>query len=351
MFAKATTKIGALLVAFGLIFAISSPAHAAVQRTVYFVSTLGNGLGVYSVSFDPNNSNVTPTPLTPDTWNGHVYRSLATDGTRLYFSDNNRDGSWDLVSTNLTGGDHQVITSGIDTPESIKVWSGQVFYTTWLGGLFSVPITGGAPQSLIGPSHDAGLGGSVPTSGYGPFAFVGSHVFIDVNAVGIIKANWLWLNPSGAEIVSPAGYGAFNVTDWYESGSYLSPTIYVSGWNVSGFKSTTDLATDSSSWNQVSVSFPGMASTTAYKATGDSDYLFFTSGSGDITFKTTTGNNFGLVLGTKFNSENYGIAVVDQGSSDTPVETLANTGGDLNLLYAGLTLIVMGIFAKRLRKN
>jgi hypothetical protein len=351
MFAKVTTKIGALIVALGLVFSLSSPAHAATQRTVYFVSTLGSGLGVYSVNFDPNNSNVTPEAVTPDTATGHIYRSLATDDTRLYFADNNQGSTWDLVSTDLTGGDHQIIAAGIATPEYIKVWSDQVFFTTWRGGLFSVPKTGGTPQELIGPTHDAGLGGSAPTSGYGPFAFVGSHVFVDVNAVGIIKADWLWLNPSGAQIVSPAGYSSFNITDWYEKGSYLSPTLYVSGYNISGFKKTTDLTTDSSGWDSVSTSFPGMAAANAYRTTGDGEYVFFTSGSGDITYMSATENTFGLVLGTRFNSANYGIAVVDTEVNNQAGGHLANTGGNLNLIYVGLTLIAIGIFTKRFRMN
>ena len=351
MFAKVTTKIGALIVALGLVFSLSTPAHAATQRTVYFVSTLGSGLGVYSVNFDPNNSNVTPQAVTPDTATGHVYRSLATDNTRLYFADNNQAGTWDLVSTDLTGGDHQIIAAGIATPEYIKVWSDEVFFTTWRGGLFAVPKTGGTPQALVGPTHDAGLGGAAPGNGYGPFAFVGSKLFIDVNAVGIIEADWQWLNPSGAHIISPAGYSGYNVTDWYEKGSYLSPTIYVSGYSISGFKKTTDLTTDSTTWDSVSTNFPGMAAANAYRTTGDSAYIFFTSGSGDITYMSVTENNFGLVLGTRFNSENYGIAVVDQDVPDSPVETLAHTGGDLSLAYMGLALIVIGVFATRLRRN
>lgn len=351
MFAKVTTKIGALIVALGLVFSLSSPALAATQRTIYFVSTLGSGLGVYSVNFDPNNSNVTPEAVSPDTTVGHVYRSLATDDTRLYFADNNQSGTWDLVSTDLTGADHQIIAAGIATPEYIKVWSDHVFFTTWRGGLFAVPKTGGTPQELIGPTHDAGLGGAAPASGYGPFAFVGSHVFVDVNAVGIIKADWLWLNPSGAQIVSPAGYSSFNVTDWYEKGSYLSPTHYVSGYNIGGFETTTDLTTDTAGWTLVSTSFPGMVSTTAYRTAADDEYFFFTSGSGDITYMTAAGNGLGPVLGTRFNSENYGIVVVDQDVPDNTVETLANTGGNLNLLYAGFALIAIGIFTKRVRKN
>ena len=351
MFAKIAKRLGSVVVLFGLLLSMSSPAQAVTQRTVYFVSTLGSGLGVYSVNFDPNNSNVTPEAVTPDTAAGHVYRSLATDGTRLYFADNEQAGSWDLVSTDLTGGDHQVIAAGIDQPEYIKIWSDEVFFTTWHGGLFGVASTGGTPQALIGPSHAAGLGGSVPSSGYGPFAFVGSRIFIDVNAVGIIKADWMWLNPSNATVINPAGYSSFNVTDWYSTGSYLSPTIYVSGYNTDGFKSTTDLTTDTSTWTSVSNSFPGMVSNTAYRIAGDSDYLYYTSGMGDITYMTSDGNGFGLVLGTRFNSENYGIAVVDTDVNNQAGGHLANTGGGLELAYLGLGLIVFGALATRLRKN
>lgn len=89
-----------------------------------------------------------PMAITPATASGYTYRTLATDGTYLYFTDNSNAS---LVRTDLTGGNRTLIasTSGV---QQVAVFDNVVYYAEWNNGVYSVPVTGGTPTQIIAPS-------------------------------------------------------------------------------------------------------------------------------------------------------------------------------------------------------
>lgn len=352
MFAKVTRIIGSAAAVLGLVFSVSSPAQADVvtSRTFFWVSTLGDGLGIFKGDWVPDGS-ATPVAVSPNTASGHVWRDITTDGTRLYFADNNVGSNWDLASSKLDGTDHQVITSGIATPSYLQIKDDRLFYTTWTGGLFAVPVTGGTPTEIIGQTNTAGLGGSVPTYGYGSFTWIGSDVYIDVYDSGIIKAAYSAGNASAATVLTPQGYSALSATSWLNVGTDASTKVLVGGFGFTGFKSTANFGSAVSNWTSIATDFPGSTSTNAYRMVADADYVFYTNCSGDIYYRTTDGTGFGSVLANRFNNENYGITLVEQTGPAPVVEPLANTGSDLNLLWAGLGLLAVGSALTFRRKN
>ena len=350
MFAKALKSLAFAAVAALVSLAAPLSANAATQTTTFYVATMGDGLGIYSTTGVVTDSTPsTAHAVTEDSVFKHTYRSLAADSSHLYFADNNRDGVWDLVRTDFTGGNREVVAANIAAPESIQVMGVSVYYTTWTGGLFWVPAGGGTPTPILGPTNDAGLGGSVPTTGYGPFSLSGGKLYIDINAVGLVQADWSFNNPTNAQIVTPAGYVALNVTDLVT----VDGTVYVGSWNGTGYYTTTDLSTAVSSWTHHNTSFPSPNTWTVYRIAVSGNNLHYTTSLGDL-YGFRDGSN-GITINnlveTPANTSDFGLVIVEMPVAENTSEPLANTGSDLNLLWAGLGLLAVGSFLTFRRKN
>ena len=348
MFGKSLKTLAFAAAAALVALATPIPAQAATRPTVFWVSDLGDGLGVFSTPLDADGTQA-PTQLTPDTEVGHTWRTIATDDSHIYFADNNQGSTWDLVRTDFTGNNREVITSGIAAPSKIQVMGTTVFYSTWTGGLFSVPNgVGGTPHLVIGPGQDAGLGGSVPTTGYGPFVVQGTSIAMDVNAQGLITADIsMPFTASNAVLHTNSDYVALNVTSLIANPN--SSMYYVSGSGQTGYLWTQDLTTPVSGWNSSTNTNSEANSGNVYQMTiNNGSNIIYTNYYGKIYINAMFTS---AVLNNPVTGHDYGIAYSETPIVENTNGPLANTGSDLTLLWVALGLLVVGGSLTFRRKN
>lgn len=340
MFGKSIKTLIVAVLAFATISVLPIPANAATQPTAFYVATMGSGLGIYKATMNPGNTGVAQA-VTSDTDTAHTYRSLASDATHLYFADNFDGTNWDLVRTDFAGQNRSVIATDIAAPEYIQVFGVSVYYTTWNGGLYWVPAGGGTPSEILGQTNTAGLGNAIPSNGFGPFSFSNGKLYIDIYTVGLVEADWSFNNPYNAHYIHPNGYDALSVTDLVT----VDGTIYVGSWNGVGYYSTTNLATDVSTWTHVNTEVPSQHSGLVYRLSISGNYTLYSTSQGDLF--THAGGNTGNTVPTPANSQSFDVTIVEM-----PVaESLANTGSDLNLLWISLGLLAVGGALTLRRKN
>ena len=353
MFAKIVKISGAILVSLGLLLAIPSMSQATGVEKVFWVGGSDSShLRIYSVDFtDYQGTPGAVTAVTGDATAEYTGGALASDATHLYFATNQIDGGWDLVRSDLAGGNQLVLARGIDEPQYIRVVDGVVYYTAWNLGLYSVPADGSAGLThLFGPGHAAGLGQTMPNSGFGPFVFYNNKLYMDVHnygsGYGLIQADWSGSQLSNATVVLPDGYLALNVTDMavYSNGVAFGTS------NDAGFYVAPDPTTPVSGWIYTATTGNGNSSGIVSRLTFDSNWqTIYTTSTGYV---YANGMFTWPETSTPETAVNYGVTVVSNVvTPDNTGRTLANTGGGLGLAYLGLGLIVVGALATRFRKN
>lgn len=348
---KKLRALGVLLSAVALTLMGTTAATAAPRDYIYYVSAQGNGLGVYMAQIDSVSGDFASNlavAITADTAAGHSSASLATDGTYLYFADNESNGTWDLVRTDLNGDNRTLLTSGVDDPLYIRPMGASVYYTTDTGGLFWTPSGGlnpNPPTEVFGPNATAGFGG-MPNNGFGPFEFFNGKIYLDVNTVGLLAADWSFNNPTNGEMLTPAGYADMSVTDI----AVHDDELWFSGWYTSGVLHTADPATDTNTWTYIDTSVPINNSDRVYRMGFTADRMYFTTSFGEFIsydFAAPSVGERDITAGVLTNNQDFVLVTwdpdaepVDDGEPE--VTELASTGFDATVGFTALALVGLG---------
>lgn len=275
----------ALLSVLAFIAAVAGPtfnstsAGAVGNASIYWIYSDG-GTGNRIVN-GQEAATLTPTAITPATTAGYTARTIATDGSYLYFVDNS-NGS--LVRTDLTGAGRSVITntSGI---QQVFVQGGLVYFVAWNNGVYSVPVTGGTPTQIIAPSFITNTC-SAANGGWGGIAVTADNLFFS------------WFNGNSG---NSACYGVYQSA---RSGATFGTPVKINaptgGWTTAGWlqldgndlyismaSNSFDKTSDYSTWTRFSVS-PGAFSLQALYVYGSTIYMTSNLGSVYTMPKTDT---------------------------------------------------------------
>lgn len=274
----ALSALTAFAVIFGLFVAPSS-VSALGNASIYWVySNGGAGNRIVQAS---ESATLTPTAITPATSSGYTARTIASDGSFLYFVDNSNAS---LVRTDLAGGNRTLIatTSGV---QQVAVLDSKVYYVEWNNGVYSVPVTGGTPTQIIAPSFITSTC-SGASGGWGGIAITSSDLFFswfngspgNATCYGVYQAARTG-GSFGTPTKLPAPTGSWTTAGWLQvDGSDL----YTVGSGTTFYKTS-----DYSSWTTFNVSSGGF-SLQALSVYANSIYMVSNSGSVFTMPKTDT---------------------------------------------------------------
>ena len=323
---KVSTRLFlAIATVLGLISAILVTTNAATglgNASIYWVySEGGTGNRVVNAA---EAATLAPSAITPATTAGYTARTLATDGSYLYFVDNSNAS---LVRTDLSGGNRTLIatTSGV---QQVAVLDSKVYYVEWNNGVYSVPVTGGTPTQIFAPSFItstcAGAAG-----GWGGISITSTNLFFS------------WFNGS------PGNSACYGVYQSVRSGSsFGTPTKLPApsgSWTTAGWlqmdgndlyittsSSTFYKTSDYSNWTQFSVS---SASFSLQALTVYSSSIYMTSNTGSVYTmpKTdTTGSSISRLFTNAASSSGWQIlAMAPPSYTVTYQHGTGASGGDL----------------------
>ncbi|MDH6422841.1 LPXTG cell wall anchor domain-containing protein [Aurantimicrobium minutum] len=327
--------IAVLSSAMGTIFAATS-ASATGENILYWVSDEGHtSTGDNRVFSSPITQTLINSPISGNTASTFTSRALATDGTYLYFNDNNNSGSWDIVRTNLDGTNKTVIATGVSEASQLVSNSTFLFYSTWNDGVFAVSKTPGSTPNRID---------NISGSGFQGLAVCGTDIYAEVYSDGLYKAT-----SNGTTAVSftknTANAGSFNALS-VTSLACDSNNLYLGQLQGNGVIYKTPLSSwnaNPSTWTQLNIS-----SVTNYSwgIFYFSDSIYFSDSNGKIGSITSTGTSPTLM--TTSGSSTWNVAVT-AGPTPTPTpspsnssNTLPNTGSNGESLIGFAGLLLMG---------
>ena len=147
---RSSRRLFAVLVAVAVALALGSGVATATTASatptanrLFWIADPGAGNQLWSAT-----SNTVPT-ATAQTSGSPVtgaYRSLATDGTSLYFCDGTN-----LVRTALDGTGKTIVVAGVATAEQIVIAGGNLYYTLYSSGVYvvSASATNGTPSLIL----------------------------------------------------------------------------------------------------------------------------------------------------------------------------------------------------------
>ena len=329
------------------------PAVAANATPVTTIAWVHNFSGGGNGIFTSGDGSSSATDLLADTSAAHTAKVLTTDGSYLYFADNQSGQQWQLVRTDLDGSNRLLLAQLGSEPADIVVTGVSIYYSAATAGLFRASsLALSTPTEIIGDSHPAGLGSSLPGFGYGAFAFANGKVAMDCGAAGLLIADMNFSGASNGVMNTDADYLAIHTTDIVSKEN----TFYFGGTQLDGIKLTTDPTSSVSGWTGVDTAVPSPDTSRVYNMFVLGSDLFYTTGTGYVyKWQRMDPNSItvNFVYYGQESSENYGIAVFEteptEDTPDTPA-ALANTGLDPMLTIAGLGLLGAGIYLRRLAK-
>lgn len=257
---RAVTRFLGVLVVLLLGAASSMSAQAVGPSTVnkllfiandQLFSSLSNSTSVQAATALPSGSAMTG-----------LYRSLATDGTYLYFSDGTN-----LVRTNLDGTAKVTIVAGVTTPEQIVVLGNYLYYSRFSFGIYSVAKSGGSPTRILSNSANYGWDGLAAT---------GASLYAANYQDGLYIAQ---LDGSGGITGTPAINSDADIksfTKLLASGT----TLYAASNVTSKIWKTEDPSLARSLWGSIDILGATYNNPSAMAIAGD--MLYFTTGSSQV---------------------------------------------------------------------
>lgn len=343
VFAKIAFSLGSLTLA--LAPALSASASTTVTKVAWVHSLVGGGYGISSAVDGASAVDL----ITPDTSAGHTSKVLTTDGSYLYFADNQTGQQWQLVRTDLDGSNRLLLAQLTSEPVDLVVNGVSIYYTASNSGLHRASsLALSVPVEVIGDSHDAGLGGSLPGFGYGTFAIGNGKVVMDCGSRGLLIADLGFSGASNGTVSTDAGYLALGVRDIV----YANNNFYFSGSNFDGIKLTNDPSTVHSSWTSVNTFVPIDDSEKVSSMFVLGSDLYYTTGTGYV-LKWEGMNpqdvSVSEALEIRSGTENFGLAVFQTELAEEQPE-LASTGINPMLIFASLGLIAVGFTFRKLAK-
>lgn len=256
--------------AAGVIFA-PNKANAIGNASIYWVYSAG-GAGNRIVNAQEA-ATLTPTAITPATTAGYTARTIATDGSYIYFVDNS---SASLVRTDMAGAGRTVIIASTSGIQQVAVQGGKVYYVEWDNGVYSVPVTGGTPTQIIAPSFITNTCAGAP-GGWGGINITADNLFFSwyngsatySACYGVYKATRTGAT-FGTPTKLPAPGGSWTTAGWLQLDGN---DLYIS---QSG--TTIDKTTDYSTWTHYNVS-AGSFSLQALSVYSSTIYMVSNTGS------------------------------------------------------------------------
>lgn len=343
LFAKIAVSLGSL--ALALTPALSANAVTTVTKVAWVHSLSGGGYGISSAIEDASTYDL----ITPDTSAGHTSKVLTSDGSYLYFADNHTGNQWQLVRTDLDGANRMVLAQLNAEPVDLVVTGVSIFYSISSAGLYRTSsLALSTPTEIIGDSHDAGLGSNLPGFGYGTFAIGNGKVVMDCGSRGLLVADLNFSGASNGTVNTDADYLALGVRDIVSA----NDKFYFAGANFTGIKLTSNPAGSPIAWTDVVTFVPSSDSERVFSMFVQGTDLYYATGTGysyvwtamdpqDIRIRSA--------MDVRAGTDNYAI-VAFQAELPEAVPTLASTGIDPMLFYAGLGLIVVGLTFRKLAK-
>lgn len=245
-------------------------------------TSLSNSASVQSASALPAGSAMTG-----------LYRSLASDGVYLYFSDGTN-----LVRTNLDGTSKVTIVSGVSAPEQIVVVGSYLYYSRFSLGIYSVPKSGGSPTRIIS---------NVANYGWDGLAASGNSLYAANYQDGLYIAQ---LDGSGSITGAPSINSDGDIksfTKLLASGS----TLYAASNVTSKIWKTEDPSLPRSGWGSIDILGATYNNPSAMAIAGD--MLYFTTGSSQVGQVPADGSASAERLSSvsQFSSA-YGIVAIPQ---------------------------------------
>ena len=338
----------ASLVGVGLV-ALPSPAQAVPDPAdLYWIADVGAGNRVWNALSSA--SPFTPAAVTPAASASYTYRSLASDGTHLFFVD---DANSKLVRTDLNGSNREVIAAVSASAEAIVYSGGYVYWTQYTSGVYraSATASGATPTRVVIP----GTNGAPNAFGYAGITVTGTDLYFSLfNGTGSDTVNALYYASLATVPVSSVTKGS--TVDYFDFGPTNLATdgtsLYMAGngdldlgragvlkatlanWNSSlssGTWALLDTATQTSSTKGISV----------YSGT-----LYFTNSTNDVFSMSTTGASLTSIYDGGVGPTSYAIAAVAPHYTVTYDGNL-NTGGavpvdSLSPYTSGSTVTVLG---------
>lgn len=291
----------------GFLLAPASPAQAStpsVNNKLFFVAdNTGTGNKLFTATSTAASVQAATTLPSGTAMNG-LYRSLATDGTYLYFSDGT-----DLVRTALDGTSKTTIASGVAYPEQIAISGNYIYYSRFSLGIYSVPKSGGASTQILTSAANYGWDGVTVTS---------TTLYAANYTDGLYTAT---LNGTGgitgtATLNSDAGMKS--LTKLAASGS----TLYAASGTTSKIWKTTDTSLARSSWESIDILSATASNPYSLAIAGST--MYFTTGAKQVGQVQLDGSSASLLSSAgQFSTSSYGITAIPKFS----VTYNANTGG------------------------
>jgi hypothetical protein len=343
--ALARIAFGLGSIALALSSVVSANAVTAVTKIAWVQNLEGGGYGIFSGAEGDSAVSM----ITEDTAAGHTSRALTTDGSYLYFADNQTGQQWQLVRTELDGSNRLLLAQLTSEPVDLVVTGVSIYFSASNSGLHRASsLALSTPVEIIGDTHDAGLGGSLPGYDYGAFAIGNGKVVMDCGSRGLLIADLGFSGASNGSVSTDAGYLALGVRDIV----YSNNNFYFSGSNFTGIKMTNDPSTVHSGWAAVNTYVPIDDSEKVSSMFVLGSDLYYTTGTGYV-LKWEGMNpqdvSVSEALEIRSGTENFGLAVFQ---SELPEELpeLANTGLDPMMVLAGLGMVVVGFSFRKLAK-
>ncbi|MEY2694664.1 MAG: hypothetical protein RL142_1012 [Actinomycetota bacterium] len=341
--AKIAFGLGSIALALG---SVVSASAVTMQTNVAWVQSLpGGGYGISSAL----DESATYNPITADTTSAHTAKVLTSDGTYLYFADNQSGQQWQLVRTNLDGSGRLLLAQLNSEPADLFITGVSIYFSAPTAGLYRTSsLALGTPTEIITDSQDAGLGSSLPGYGYGAFAIGGGKVVMDCGERGLLVADLSFSGASNGVVTSNAEYLALGVRDIVTN----NEKFYFSGSNFDGIKFTSNPTSDVSTWSTANTALPLVDSEKVYNMFLSGTTIYYTTGTGYV-YKWQNIDSQSVTVGEALRGSagtaNFGVAVF-QTEIPTSEPTLANTGQDSGLLLTGFVLLAVGYALRKLAK-
>lgn len=258
---------------------------------LFFIANSGLGDRLFSASSNPT-SVQSPTAIPSSSPLTGMYRSLATDGTYLYFSDGTN-----LVRTDLDGTGKTTIVAGVASPEQIVLQGNYLYYSSFGSGVYSVLKNGGSPTLIVTNGANYGWDG---------VAIDGNTLYAVNYQAGLYIAQ---LNGTGGVTGTPA----LNADSGVKSLSKLLASegvLYATSGSNGLIWRTVDATQPRSGWGSINIG--AATSNSPYALAIDGNTLYFSVSNGLIGQVPANGSAQAESLSSGQFSSAWSLAVVPQ---------------------------------------
>lgn len=241
---------------------VTHPAQAASDDQLRWIANTGAGNQVWSAT--PATVSA-PTALPTSSPVTMAYRSIATDGTSLYFSDGTN-----LVRTAMDGTGKTTVVAGVTSAEQIAVAGGNLFYTLFNTGVWGVSAaaTNGTPSMILSGANKQWDGVAIEWNGVD---LTGARIYAFAYQGGLYWAALNGLSDITSSATNNSGLVGSGITKLLFTGSAL----YAAG-KVGQIVYTSSPSQAIASWSSLVTS--SVSGAGVYALTNVGNTIYFTAG-------------------------------------------------------------------------